>query len=320
MTQQQATQASPAGEAVQPPELAVRLKFGGSTGFQVELRRRVETFFRRTGRRQRDCWQMYLKTAILLAAFAASYALLVFVAQAWWQAVPLAILLGLATAGVGFNVQHDGGHQAYSDRPWVNKLMALTMDLIGASSYVWHFKHNVLHHTFVNITGHDSDIDLGALGRLTPHQKRYRFHRWQHIYLWPLYGLLAINWHLVGDFYNVITGRIGGHRFPRPRGWQLVTFLGGKLVFFTLAFGAPLLLHRLWVVLLFYGVVELVLGMTLSIVFQLAHAVGEADFPVPRPGTGRIDNAWAIHQAETTVDFARRSRVVAWLLGQGKRI
>jgi linoleoyl-CoA desaturase len=30
---------------------------------------------------------------------------------------------------------------------------------------------------------------------------------------------------------------------------------------------------------------------------------------------GRIDNAWAIHQVETTVDFARRSRVVTWLVG-----
>jgi linoleoyl-CoA desaturase len=43
--------------------------------------------------------------------------------------------------------------------------------------------------------------------------------------------------------------------------------------------------------------------------------VEEAEFPLPRPDTGRIENAWAIHQAETTVDFARRSRVMAWLLG-----
>jgi linoleoyl-CoA desaturase len=53
----------------------------------------------------------------------------------------------------------------------------------------------------------------------------------------------------------------------------------------------------------------------MSVVFQLAHCVEEAEFPLPQPETGRIENAWAIHQAETTVDFARRSRVVAWLLG-----
>ena len=71
------------------------LKFAGNSDFQVEVRRRIDEFFRTTGRRQRDCPQMYVKTAILLVLFAACYALLVFVAQTWWQALPLAIVLGL---------------------------------------------------------------------------------------------------------------------------------------------------------------------------------------------------------------------------------
>jgi linoleoyl-CoA desaturase len=291
------------------------VKFGVSDGFYVELRRRVDTFFRTTGRRQRDCWQMYLKTAILVAVFAASYVMLVFGAQTWWQALPLGILLGLAAAGIGFNIQHDGGHQAYSSHPWINKLMAMTLDMIGGSSYVWNCKHAIFHHTHVNITGHDTDIDLGMFARLTPHQKWFGFHRWQHVYLWPLYGLLAIKWHLLSDVRNVITGRIGGRRFPRPTGWQLVVFLAGKASFLTLAFGIPLVFHPLWVVLSLYGVAALVLGMALSVVFQLAHCVEQAQFPLPRPDTGRIENAWATHQAETTVDFARRSWVVAWFLG-----
>jgi linoleoyl-CoA desaturase len=258
---------------------------------------------------------MYVKTAILVALFAASYLLLVLEARAWWQALPLAILLGLAATGIGFNIQHDGSHQAYSDHPWINKLMAMTLDLIGGSSYVWSCKHTIVHHTFVNITGHDSDIDLGMFARLAPHQKRFGFHRWQHVYLWPVYGLLAIKWHLVSDFRNVIRGRIGGRRFPRPTGWPLAMFLAGKAIFLGLAFGIPLFFHPVWVVLSYYGVVALVLGITLSVVFQLAHCVEEADFPLPGPDTGRIENAWAIHQAETTVNFARRSWVMVWLLG-----
>jgi hypothetical protein len=59
------------------------------------------------------------------------------VAQAWWQVVLLAILLRFSAAGIGFNIQHDGGHQAYSNRAWVNKLMAMTLELIGGSSYLW---------------------------------------------------------------------------------------------------------------------------------------------------------------------------------------
>jgi len=258
---------------------------------------------------------MYVKTAILVAGFAGSYVLLVFVAQTWWQALLLAMLLGLSAAGIGFNIQHDGSHQAYSNHPWVNKLMAMTLELIGGSSYLWRWKHVVFHHTYVNITGHDTDIDLGMLARLTPHQKRLAFHRWQHLYLWPLYGVLAIKWQLVDDFRKLIRGRISNQPFPRPRGWELVILVAGKVIFFALAFGIPLRFHSVGVVLLYYGIAGLVTGTALSVVFQVAHCVEEAEFPVPRASTGRIDHAWAVHQAETTVDFARRSRLVTWLVG-----
>src|SRR5262249_6353048 len=288
------------------------LKFCGDSAFHVELRRRVDEYFRISGRRRRDCWQMYLKTTILVACFAASYVLLVFVAQSWLQALGLAILLGLSAAGIGFNTQHDGGHRAYSSYFSVNKLMATTLDVLGGSSYLWHWKHAVFHHPYVNIAGHDTDVDLGMFARLTPHQKRLMFHRWQHLYLWPLYGLLAIKWQL-DDFRKLITGRIGEHRVPRPQKWDLVILLIGKAIFFTSAFGIPLLFHRPHVVLFYYLVATLVLGIVLSIVFQLAHCVEKASFPMPREG--RIENAWAIHQVETTVDFARESRVVGWLLG-----
>jgi linoleoyl-CoA desaturase len=127
------------------------------------------------------------------------------------------MLLGLFAAEIGVNIQHDGGHQAYSTLPWINKLMAMTLELIGGSSYLWRWKHVVLHHTYVNITGHDTDIDLGLLGRLTPHQERRRYHRWQHLYLWPLYGLLAIKWQLVDVSANSSAAGSVTSRSPAPR-------------------------------------------------------------------------------------------------------
>ena len=292
-----------------------RPRFGGDSGFQKELRRRVEDYFQSTGRRPRDCPRMYLKSVAVLALLASSYVLLVFVAQAWWQALPLAVALGLAMAAVGLNVQHDGGHHAYSRREWVNWLAARALDLLGASSYLWRWKHGVFHHTFVNVAGHDSDIDMGFLGRLSPHQRRLWFHRWQHLYLWALYGLLTVGWQLYGDFHKLATGRIGGQRFPRPKGWDLVTFVGGKLTFFCLAFAVPVLLHPAWVALLFYGVASFVVGVVLSVVFQLAHCVPQAAFPEAPDRAGRMESSWAVHQAETTVDFARGSRLLSWFLG-----
>jgi linoleoyl-CoA desaturase len=292
-----------------------RLKFANNDDFHHELRRRVDQYFATTGQKPRDCLRMYVKTAIILGWFVASYVLLVFVAATWWQALPLAMSMGFAIAAVGFNIHHDGGHGSASRFRCVNKCMALTMDLTGASSYMWARKHNLIHHTYANITGHDDDINVGLLGRLSPHQKRLPIHRWQHYYLWALYGLLPVKWLFFDDFWNILTGRIGEHRIPRPRNWDLVTFIAGKTVAFALTFGVPLLLHPLWVVAVFYGVTSLVLGVTLSVIFQMAHCVEEASFPMPRADTGRIETAWAVHQVETTVDFARGNRVLTWLVG-----
>lgn len=289
-------------------------KFGQADAFQGELRRRVEHYFQTTGKQPRDCPRMYAKTATVFAWLIASYVLLLS-GPVWWLAVPLALSLGLAIAAAGFNVQHDGGHRAYSNRAWVNRLMAWTLDLLGGSSYVWAHKHNAIHHTYTNITGHDDDINIGWLGRLSPHQPRRWFHRLQHFYLWVLYGLLPIKWVLFDDFRDVITGRIGTHRFARPRGWELVHLLCGKAVFCTLAFVIPLLLHPWWSVLAVYAVVCFAQGVALAVVFQMAHCVEEARFPLPGEDTGRLATPWAVHQVETTVDFARDNRLVCWLVG-----
>jgi len=292
-----------------------RPKFRPIDGFQGEVRRRVDAFFASTGKQPRDNPAMYVKTFVILAVFLASYVALVFLVANWWQAVSAAILLGAAAGLIGFNIQHDGSHLAYSDRPWMNKLTAMSMDLIGASSYMWHWKHVASHHIYVNITDHDADVDLGAFARVTPHQPRYFFHRIQHFYLWALYGFMTIRWHLYGDFRDLITKEIGGHTFPRPKGKELVIFIGGKVLFFTLAFVLPVFFHAWWKVLLIYILVAGVVGVVLSVVFQLAHCVEEADFPIPDDITNVMDNNWMVHQVLTTVDFARRSKLLCWLLG-----
>jgi linoleoyl-CoA desaturase len=291
------------------------LKFSESDGFLHTLRGRVDEYFRSTGRSPRDCPRMYLKSAIVGIWFVTSYVLLIFAAHTWWTALPLAVSLGVSLAAVGFNIQHDGGHHAYSRRAWMNKLMSMTADLIGASSYLWHWKHGVFHHTYVNVSGHDTDIDVGRFARLSPHARQRLWHRWQQFYLWPLYGLMAARWHLVGDFQDVIAGKIGPHRIPRPRGWNLVIFLGGKLVSFAIAFIIPLCLHSIWDVALFYLIVTGVMGIMLAVVFQLAHCVEEADYPLPAANTLRMEHAWDVHQVQTTVDFGRKSWILCWLLG-----
>jgi linoleoyl-CoA desaturase len=238
----------------------------------------------------------------------------VFFAEEWWQAVPLAISLAFSLAAIAFNIQHDGGHSAYSDRTWVNRLAALTMDLVGASSYLWRWKHGILHHTYPNVKEMDTDIEAGPIARLTPAEPHRWFHRWQHLYLWPLYGITAARWHLMTDFQEVAKGSIGPHRVPRPRSWDLLCFLLGKVVSIGLLLGIPMIFHPWWIVVPMYFLVAGTVGVTLTIVFQLAHCVGEADFPGPSEDN-RMPDAWAVHQINTTVDFARESKLAFWFLG-----
>lgn len=294
---------------------AERLQFGEDRSFQIELRRRVEEYFKSSGRPQLDTWQMYLKSGVIMACFAISYVVLVFASRSLWTGIPLAIALGLTMAGIGFCIQHDGGHNAYSKHRWINKAAAMTLDFIGGSSYVWHFKHAVIHHTYVNITHWDTDIDFGKLARITPHQVRLPFHRWQHLYLWPLYGFLAIKWQFFDDFQYIVTGRLGRHHIPRPNGRNLAVFIGGKIVFFTWVFAIPFLFHHFLAVLFYYGIAVLVLGTVLSMIFQLPHCVGQADFPLPVEDTGRMEKPWASHQAGVTLDFAQGNWAATWLLG-----
>jgi len=192
------------------------LKFGADDAFRRTLRARVNQHFASSGQTPRGNWRIYLKAAVMLVCLAGAYVALVFGAPSPWIAVLLTLVLGFALAGVGFNIQHDGGHGAFSRLRWLNRLAAATLDLLGASSYVWARKHNSIHHSYTNVTGHDDDINVGILGRLSPHQRRLRLHRFQHWYLWVLYGFLPIKWHLYDDFRSAQNGCFSF----RPPGWS----------------------------------------------------------------------------------------------------
>ena len=284
------------------------MRYGPDTGFHQELRNRVRRHLEATGAPAQGLPAMYAKTALLFAWLFSSYVLLVFAAREPWQAAPLAVSLGLAIAGIGFSVMHDGSHGSYSTSPVLNRWMARSLDLLGGSSFVWQRKHNLLHHTWPNVEGVDDDIDTGGLARLSPGQPRRFYHRLQHLYMWPLYAFLSVKWQLFDDFATVARGRMSGRPFPRPRGSELAVFVLGKLLFFGLAFGLPLLVHSAWTVVPVYLLVSAVAGITLSVVFQLAHCVPEAE-------TGQDVGSWAARQVESAVDFARANRLLGWYVG-----
>lgn len=294
---------------------AAAISFSGGGSFYQELKALAKEHMadpRRTRRAQRE---IHLKSIAVVGWAAASWALLMFVASAWWHAGLLSVSLGLAMAGIAFNLTHDANHGSYSPRRWVNHTVRWSLDLLGASSYVWRVKHNVVHHTYTNISGADGDIEQLPFLRLAPDQPRRWYVRYQHIYAWLLYGFFAAKWQLFGDITQLRMGQIEGTPLPWPRGRELVGFWVGKAAFLSWTIGIPLLLHPVWYVALMFVVSSFVLAFTLAVTFQLAHAVDAATFSSVEEMSAAGTTEWARHQVETTVDFAPTSRVLAWYMG-----
>lgn len=292
---------------------ATRLpRFPAHSTLRADLDRAVDAYFRDAGVDPAGGARMWIKTGVILAWAVSSYLLLVLWSASWWTAAPLACSLGLALAGIGFCIMHDGNHGAYSRRGWVNRLVGGALDMLGGSSYVWRQKHNVLHHTYTNIDGVDDDIELRPFFRLTEGQGRYWFHRFQHLYWVPLFAFFTTKWILVDDFVALARGKVGHHPMRRPRGLDLAQLLAGKLSFVLWAIVVPLQFVPVVPYLVGYVVVSTVLGITMGLVFQLAHAVEGVTF------MDRVESTptpWLEHQLATTADFARGNPVLTWYLG-----
>ncbi|MEM6531022.1 MAG: acyl-CoA desaturase [Myxococcota bacterium] len=289
------------------------VSFQAKTDFGRELNRRVRAFVAEQD--QGALRRKYIAKYVVIAAwFLTSYIGLVFYAQTALQAFGLCLSLGMAMAGIGFAVMHTANHGALPFGPRVSRALGWTLDVLGASSYIWRFKHNVAHHTYTNIDGKDGDLEAGKLGRLSPCQTWRPMHRYQHIYLWPLYSLSAVNWILISDWFSIAKCQNKFQAFPAPKGAEKVLLWGGKAAAFTLWFGIPLLVRPWWQVLAFSIFTMMILGFVLAIVFQLAHVVDDLEFMEP-PASGKMDTDWIAHQLATTANFAPNNRLLCWYLG-----
>jgi len=252
------------------------------------------------------------KTILIGAMVFTSYLGLVLVADGPLIAVPLAAILVVALVATGTGVMHDANHGAYGKPRAINKTLAFTADVLGASSWFWRHKHNGLHHGNTNVVGIDTDIEQMPFARLAPAQPWKPWHRFQHLYMWPLYGFLAMRM-LISDFSQLFANGTNSPRRPARR--DVVELLGGKFLHVAWALAVPMLFHPWWVVLVFYFACSWTVGLILAIFFQLAHCNDLVGFA--EPSTPRRGGNFSAHQLETTanVHTSGFSRPVGWLMG-----
>jgi linoleoyl-CoA desaturase len=166
--------------------------------------------------------------------------------------------------------------------------------------------HNVIHHTYTNIPGVDSDLEPGPTMMFYPQEEKARpWHRFQHIYAWFLYCFVGFIWVYIKDF-----GQMGR---PDPLTGKRATLadwakvLGGKALHIGILLVAPLLVldQPVWQTVVGYLLAIATGGFTLAIVFQLAHCIEGVQFPRIPGDANRMPEAWAEHQMRTTANFGK---------------
>mmetsp|Transcript_11219 Transcript_11219/g.24171 ORF Transcript_11219/g.24171 Transcript_11219/m.24171 type:complete len:511 (+) Transcript_11219:159-1691(+) len=187
-----------------------------------------------------------------------------------------AFLLGLAGAWIGLTIQHCGNHGAMSTNPIVNNALGLTDDLIGGSSLMWRYHHQVSHHIHCNDEALDEDVmNAFPFLRFDPRQPKYWYHQFQHLYMWLTFPFLTLVFQ-VGDIKGLLDNRTVGATLYGASDFEKATVVAGKVAHYFLLFGLPWLLHgpssALLGAVVYYATQGVVLGST----FAVSHNVPES--------------------------------------------
>ena len=141
-----------------------------SSQFFPEVKARVSEYFTKNGKSMNANGEMHFKVVFILFFYVLSYALIITTSFSPWILFGIAGVLGFFSALIGLNIGHDAIHGAYSKNARLNKILGLGFNIVGANDYMWKITHNIVHHTYTNIPGHDEDIDQIPLLRLNPKQ------------------------------------------------------------------------------------------------------------------------------------------------------
>jgi len=257
--------------------------------FFTTLKKRVNQYFEEQNISRHANFTMVFKTISLLVVYITALLSLIIFTPDFAVAVLVWIILGLTKAGIGMSIMHDAIHGAYSANKTVNKVLGWTLHLAGGTVHNWKLQHNILHHTYTNITHMDDDIDAKVILRLSPHIAFKKFHKLQYIYVTFIYCLTTLYWVLFKDFVQFVKYTKNG---VNPN-----KFVQNKILFL------KILTIKAGYLFCF-----------IALPIWAGHAVEGTTHPMPSE-EGIIENNWAIHQMNTTVNFSRKNKLLSWFVG-----
>lgn len=286
--------------------------------FHKELHKRVNTYFKDKGISKHADLNMKVKTAFMILLYFVPFILMVTgVVTGLWPIMGMWLLMGLGMSGIGLSIMHDANHRSYSNNPKVNNALGFILNFIGGYHVNWKIQHNVLHHSYTNVEGHDEDIET-IIMRQAPGQKRKKLHRFQAFYAPLFYGLMTVYWLVSKDFEQLVRydkkGLLAGQGLTYKKALREVLFHKTWYILLTLVL--PILVVNLpwYQTLLGFLMMQYISGLILALVFQPAHVINETQFFIPDEN-GSVENNFAIHQLLTTANFAKGNRVLSWYVG-----
>lgn len=223
----------------------------------------------------------------------------------WLLLISLALALGLAMAAL--TVLHDAGHQRFARSYWPNMLAVQTAAPVGLWVAFWTLKHR-LHHRLTAVFPTDEFTRSSGLVRLHPQAPRRPIHRLQHVYAWPLYGIVWLG-ELRSQLRYLTRGEITGARTPRGRA-RARSFVLEKAIclLVLLPYGLLMGAERLGILLV---VAMTVAGFLVTVVLAVGH-INVGLSPVSTPPSSA---EWTTHLLRTTASFSIASVATRWVTG-----
>ena len=298
----------------------VRFAPKNGEGFYDTLKKNIDDFFKENNITPHGNRALRWKTVAMLALFFVPGILIItgVGAASPFLFFGLWFMMGLGMIGIGCSVHHDSNHGSYSQNKTVNTIVGDLVNLVGGYDVTWRIQHNILHHTYTNIDGLDEDIEVGNLMRFSPNSKKYKIHRFQHVYAWFLYCLLTLQWVTYKDYRLLFLyekkGLLKKEKISLKN--ALIELSIYKVIYYGYIIVLPIIFSGMpWYdVVLGFLLLHAVAGLGLSCIFQLAHVLESSEFPVPSDER-KMENSWAVHQLMTTSDFSPRSRIMYWFIG-----
>jgi linoleoyl-CoA desaturase len=301
----------------------VRFAPKGKNSFYDVVVTRVKEYFEANQISPYANTAMWVKTITMLLLYFTPYALIVtgvgghtlFLFFSLW------FLMGWGISGIGTAVMHDANHGTYSPNKKVNNFISYILEIIGGYTANWQIQHNVLHHTYTNVSGLDEDIDTMGLLRLSPRQPKRWYHRFQHIYAWFFYMIMTLFWMTAKDYLSVIRyrqhGLLGKQNVSFKQALLRITTF--KLIYYAYIIVLPILFSGVswvWVVAGFL-LMHFTAGLFLSCVFQPSHIMETSEFALPKDigGKKQMEDTWAVHEVANTTNFAPDNRILSWFIG-----